>query len=125
MREAYSAVFATCGCSGGVWPSFTQVMSFCWAGQMMNHTLNHMIMPRSAPNEIHQPASELNSPASPVKPPPSMKYFQMISNNPVMKVNIAPQRNQKSARGISWGTTSRRVGGWSDAVTCALMRLKK
>src|SRR5215813_14944886 len=125
VREAYRAVFATCGCSGGVWPSLTQVMSFCWAGQIMNHTLNHIIMPKSAPMEIHSPALEPKSPASPVKPLPKRKYFHSSSSRPDRNVNIAPQRNHHNVRGSNCGITSRLVAGCSAAVTCALMRLKK
>src|SRR5262249_41280965 len=125
VREAYSARLAVAGCSGGVWPSFVQVINFCCAGQMMNHTLNHMMVPKSAPRVIHNPGSVVKSPLSPVKPLPSRKYFQRIRSKPERKVYMAPQRNHHKARGMSCGTTSLRVGGCSAAVTWALMRLKK
>jgi hypothetical protein len=58
-------------------------------------------------------------------PLPRTLYFQMIINHPERNVNIAPQRNQNKARGMSCGTTSLRVAAWSALVTCALTRLKK
>src|SRR5712692_1355658 len=92
---------------------------------MMNHTLNHMTVPKRAPIVIHCPASVVKSPLSPVKPLPKIKYFQSSIRRPVRNVNIAPQRNHHSARGINWGTTSLLVAGCKAAVTWALMRLKK
>ena len=41
--------------SAGDCPVLTDVMMTFWLGQMMNHTLNHMIDPIKAPRPIHWP----------------------------------------------------------------------
>ena len=83
VREASKARLGRAG--SGVSPLTVAVIICCWAGQMMNQTLNHMIVPNNAPMLIHSPALDPNKPASPVKPLPSRKYFQRIINKPGQK----------------------------------------
>src|SRR5713226_4554573 len=68
---------------------------------MMNHTLNHMTVPKRAPIVIHCPASVVKSPLSPVKPLPKIKYFQSSIRRPDRNVNIAPQRNHACSTSLA------------------------
>ena len=81
--------------SSGV--AVTSPMTFFWFGQMMNHTLNHMIKPSHMPKPISVkcrscwPMPRLS--AWPIKPSSQARIRPKIS------VNMAPQRNQNSASG--------------------------
>ena len=59
VREAAPPRAPRAAASGIAWPpSLTRVaeaMTTCCAGQMMNHTLNHMRVPRMPPMKIDHP----------------------------------------------------------------------
>src|SRR5581483_7125204 len=51
--EAFAALVTTSG--GAALPVLTPLMILRWLGQMMNQTLNHMMVPKSIPREIQWP----------------------------------------------------------------------
>src|SRR5881409_741565 len=69
-------------------------MITCCAGQMTNQTLNHMRLPSMPPKKIFQPYELAKNS---LKPPYWANITCRMMSQPVMNVNIAPQRNHQRA----------------------------
>jgi hypothetical protein len=59
VREARPARAPRAAASGIAWPPVAtrsaESITICWAGQMTNHTLAHMVVPSMPPKKIFQP----------------------------------------------------------------------
>ena len=62
---------------------------------MTNHTLAHITLPSMPPKKIFQPYAVAKNSR---KPPYRLNIVSPMMSQPVMKVNIAPQRNHHKAR---------------------------
>ena len=94
VREASSAFGPALEASPDTIPQ-----TIFWFGQMISHTFRNISVPSSAPMVM-----------SKVQPVVGCPRSSRITT-PVRKVNIAPQRNQNSARGASFLVASALASG--------------
>src|SRR5713101_5814911 len=94
-REVRPAMRAAFFFSSGV--ALTMPSAFFWFGQMMNQTLNHMIVPSHMPS----PIAVFLPTWSPIPSLMALPRYPLMPARmrPVTMVAIAPQRNQNSAVG--------------------------